>query len=106
MIGVVGAGTMGAGIAYTAALHGYSVRCIDADPGVVQKAIAGLREMADKRVAQGKMSHQQQGEVFGRLLTAANIAELRDSDFVIEAIVEDAAVKRKLFMELDRLCPP
>src|SRR5262245_48954315 len=97
---------MGAGIAYTAAFHGYDVRCIDSDPAIVSKAIDGLRDMADKRVAQGKMTQPQRDKLFARLRPAESMNSLRDAAFVIEAIVEDMAAKRKLFTDLERICPP
>lgn len=106
VIGVVGAGTMGAGIAYTAAVHGYQVRLTDAAPGAVDKGIAGLREMAEKRVTQHKMSRRQCDEIFAALHPAATLAELRDADVVIEAILEDARAKQNLFVELERVCTP
>lgn len=95
---------MGSGIAYTAASHGYNVVCVDTDATLVKKAFVGLRELADRRINSGKMSHIQCDETFARLQVGDKLAALKDADFVIEAVAEDMPLKRKIFGELDRFC--
>lgn len=106
IIGVVGAGTMGAGIAHAAAAHGCQVLCFDSDAGIVKKAMASLSERLDQKVKAEKLSAYQRDETMGRLRAADKLADLAAASFVIEAVVEDLGAKRKIFGELDRVCSP
>jgi 3-hydroxybutyryl-CoA dehydrogenase len=97
-IGVVGAGTMGAGIAQVAAVAGRRVLIADMVPGAAERAVAGIRDRVKAQVAKGRLSVDP-----GALdLTAVDSADgLAESGVVIEAIIEDLAVKRALFAELE-----
>jgi 3-hydroxybutyryl-CoA dehydrogenase len=105
-ISVLGAGTMGAGIAYVAAAAGMDVRLYDA----AEQAVAnGLRRVAgdlDGAVARGKLAAEDAQAARARVSGAATVAEaVTDADVVVEAVVEDMAVKRALFAEVERLVP-
>jgi 3-hydroxybutyryl-CoA dehydrogenase len=98
LVGVVGAGTMGAGIAQVAAVAGRRVLIADAVPGAAARAVAAVRDRVKAQVAKGRLSVDP-----GALdLTAVeSVAELAGCAVVIEAVVEDLAVKRALFAELE-----
>jgi 3-hydroxybutyryl-CoA dehydrogenase len=97
-IGVVGAGTMGAGIAQVAAVAGRRVLIADTVPGAAERAVTGIRDRIKAQVAKGRLSVDPDALD----LTAVDSADgLAESSVVIEAIIEDLAVKRALFAELE-----
>jgi 3-hydroxybutyryl-CoA dehydrogenase len=97
---VVGAGQMGAGIAQVVAASGRRVSLHDAAPGAVERGLATMRGSLEKLAAKGGADPD---EVLGRV---APVEELVPADLMIEAVVEDAAVKRELFRQADELLPP
>ncbi|MFY0989274.1 3-hydroxyacyl-CoA dehydrogenase PaaH [Halomonas sp. C05BenzN] len=106
VIGVIGAGAMGAGIAQVAAQSGHPVRLYDNRDGAAQAGIDGVRRQLEKRVARGKMAQDEVEAIVGRMTPATTLAELADSRLVVEAIVENLEVKRGVFAELESLCDP
>lgn len=105
-ISVTGAGQMGAQIAVQAALHGFDVRLHDISGKQLDKALSENRKHLDRRVSKGKLTAEALDQTFRRLTTTESLAEACDgTDFVIEAVVEILEVKKKVFAELDRLCP-
>ena len=105
-IGIVGAGAMGAGIAQIAAAAGHTVRLLDNREGAAAQAIEGIKAQFIKMSAKGKMTPDAAQAASARLLPACAVAELADTGLVIEAIVENLDIKRKLFLELEGLCGP
>lgn len=105
-IGVVGAGTMGAGIAQLAAQSGFQVILADAAPEFVQKGLAGIRGRLEGQVAKGKLPRERAEEILAAIRPAAELADLAAADLVIEAITEQLEVKEDLFRNLDRICRP
>ncbi len=103
LVGVIGSGTMGAGIAQVAALAGHVVVLYDSRVDAVPKAIQGIRQNLDKLVSKGKLSAEAAEGASARLRAALSLSELRESGIVIEAIVEDLEVKRQLFAELENI---
>ena len=101
VVAVIGAGAMGAGIAQVAAQAGHTVRLLDAREGAAEQAIANIRKMFGKLADKGRMSAEQAEAAGARLLPAASNQEFADAALVIEAIVENLDVKRKLFAELE-----
>lgn len=101
VIGVVGAGVMGAGIAQVAAAAGHRVVLVDAQPGVAVRAKAKLAEALGKLVEKGRMSAGESTALLARLEPAENVAALAPAAVVIEAIVEDLAAKRALFTAVE-----
>jgi 3-hydroxybutyryl-CoA dehydrogenase len=99
-IGVVGAGTMGQGIAISCALAGYSVLLYDIDSDFCDKALLLIRKTLDTSVEKGKLTQQASDEGFSKINKAAQISDL-SADLVIEAVVENLEVKQKLFLELE-----
>lgn len=106
MIGVVGAGTMGAGIAQVAAAAGHPVRLFDARDGAVAAGLERTRRGLDRLIERGRKSAGEVEALMARIRPAGSLAELAEAGLVIEAIVEDLAAKQSLFSELETHCAP
>jgi 3-hydroxybutyryl-CoA dehydrogenase len=104
-IGVVGAGTMGNGIAQVFAQSGFEVRLIDAVAPALDRARTTIDTSLGKFVEKGKMSAADRDAAVGRLSTGTDIAALADVDYVVEAIIEEVDAKRDLFGQLDTITP-
>ncbi|HEX6324806.1 MAG TPA: 3-hydroxybutyryl-CoA dehydrogenase [Vicinamibacterales bacterium] len=105
-VGVIGAGTMGNGIAQVFAQSGFEVRVHDAAPAAIDRARANIEKSLGKFVEKGKLTAEQRDAAVGRIQPAASIDALADVDYIVEAIVENADVKRRLFADLDRVTRP
>jgi 3-hydroxybutyryl-CoA dehydrogenase len=106
-ITVLGAGTMGHGIAQAAIAAGFNVVLYDVDQAFVDKGVARIRKSFGKRVEKGKLSREKADAAMSLLKTATDLREAaKDADFVIEAVPEDLGLKKKLFAELDKICKP
>jgi len=105
-IGVVGAGQMGAGIAHVAALAGKDVLLTDVSPGLVEKGIAVVRKNLGRQVEKGKVAAEAAEAALSRIVAASDVAAFGEADLVVEAIVENEAVKRDLFARLDAAAKP
>ena len=103
-VGVVGAGTMGAGIAQIAALGGYETRLHDPVPAALEAGIERLRAALAKGVAKGRWSEEEAEAASARAGGAASLAELGECDLVIEAAPERLELKRELFAALADAC--
>ncbi|KAF2286047.1 hypothetical protein GH714_009927 [Hevea brasiliensis] len=101
-VGVVGNGQMGSGIAQLAALHGLHVWLLDTDPDALSKARKSVTSNIHRLVSKGHLSQAAFNDAVGRLYCTSKLEELREADFVIEAIVESEDVKKKLFLEVDK----
>jgi 3-hydroxybutyryl-CoA dehydrogenase len=106
LVGVVGAGTMGAGIAQVAAVSGHPVLIVDAAPGAAERAVIGVRERVKAQVAKGRLNVDPDALDLAAVDSSAGLAALADRGIVIEAIVEDLAVKRAFFAELEDVVGP
>lgn len=105
-IAVVGAGTMGRGIAQCAATAGYRVVVIDADAAALERGIAAVRDALGALVDKGKITGAERNAAIGRIATAPTLAEgSREADLVVEAVPESLELKTKIFRELDDLAP-
>jgi 3-hydroxybutyryl-CoA dehydrogenase len=105
-IGVVGAGTMGHGIAQVAAQNGYDVVLVDAAPAALERGRTQIGKGLERLVAKAKLSAEERDQALGRLTTAGDLGALAQADLVVEAVVEREDVKRTVLSELDRLCAP
>ena len=105
-IGVIGAGTMGNGIAQVFAQAGFTVRLVDVAAPMLDRARATIEKSVGKFVEKGKLSAADRDATLGRLSTTTSIDRLIDADFVVEAIVENAEIKSALFGQLDAITPP
>ena len=106
VIGVVGAGAMGRGIAQLFAQSGHRVLLHDAAPGAATAAQASVADAIGKLADKGKITREAFDDTLARLQPVASLAELAPADVVIEAIIEDLAVKKRLFAELESLVAP
>ena len=105
-ITVIGAGAMGSQIAMVCALAGYDTDVVDIAQDAVDRAEAQLHERMDRDVAKQRRTAEDVAAAFGRLtFTTDRDGCAAQADVVIEAAVEDLGIKRKLFAELDRICP-
>ena len=100
-IGIVGAGTMGHGIAHVAALAGCEVRLFDIDEARVGAGMTRVRANMDKGVEKGKLAPADRDAALARIHACTRLAELADSDLIVEAVPEKIDLKRDLFRELD-----
>jgi 3-hydroxybutyryl-CoA dehydrogenase len=105
-VGVIGAGTMGNGIAQVFAQSGFNVRLHDAAPGAVDRARATIEKSLGKFVEKGKLAAADKDAALGRLQSASSLEALADVDFVVEAIVEQLDVKHALLSRLDAIVRP
>jgi 3-hydroxybutyryl-CoA dehydrogenase len=105
-IGVVGAGTMGNGIAQVFAQSGFDVRIVDAAAGALDRARSTIEKSLAKLVEKGRLTVEQRDQALGRLSAGTSVDALSDADYVVEAIFEDRESKRSLFARLDQLTRP
>jgi len=105
-VGVIGAGTMGNGIAQVFAQTGFTVRVIDSVPAALDRAKGTIEKSLAKFVEKGKLQAADRDAALGRLSFGGAIETLADADYVVEAIAEDVGAKRALFARLDALTRP
>lgn len=103
---VIGAGTMGAGIAQVLSAAGIEVILKDVQQDFVDRGLANIKRMYDSRVKKGTLSQTEADYLFANVKGTTEYAGFEDVDLVIEAALETIEVKRGVFTELDRLCPP
>src|SRR5574337_1069350 len=106
-IAVIGAGTMGRGIAYAAALGGYRTILEDVSPHMLEQGLSYIRETFEDGVARGKVTPQQKDHALTHLSTARSVEEAcREADLVIEAVPEQMELKVDIFCILDKFAKP
>jgi 3-hydroxybutyryl-CoA dehydrogenase len=105
-VGVVGAGTMGGGIAQLMAASGLEVVLNDLDDGALERGMARISDGPQRRVSRGTTSAADRESTLGRIKSSARLADLRDCDVSVEAAAEDVSLKIRLFGELDRIAKP
>ena len=103
-VGIVGSGIMGSGIAEVAGKAGFEVSLRSRQQNTADRMMAGLEKSLAKQVDKGKLDAGERDTVLGRVRAVTDLGELAECDLVIESIVEDLAVKKHLFNELDRVC--
>ncbi|WP_227466988.1 3-hydroxyacyl-CoA dehydrogenase family protein [Nocardioides lijunqiniae] len=102
-IGVIGLGTMGAGIAEVFARHGFAVVGVEQGEEGLERGRQHLANSTDRAVKREKLTEAEQAELLGRITFTTSLEDLRDADFVIEAVVESLATKKAIFAELDSI---
>jgi 3-hydroxybutyryl-CoA dehydrogenase len=105
-IGVIGAGTMGNGIAQVAAEAGYEVIMRDIEDNFVHRGMSTINKNLGRAVDKGKKSKEEAEEVISRIRGTTNLEDLKNADLVIEAVIENMELKRELYKDLDRICLP
>jgi 3-hydroxybutyryl-CoA dehydrogenase len=101
---VVGAGTMGAGIAQVFATNGFEVVLNDIKEEFVDRGYNGISKGLSKLVEKGKMEETKKNEIVGRIHKSVNLEDAKDCDLVVEAIIEKMEIKKELFKKLDEIC--
>ena len=103
---VIGGGTMGNGIAHTAAAAGFDVTLVDVAAEVLQRAVSTISGNLQRGVDKGKMTAGEKQDVLSRIRTTTEMNDMAGADIVIEAIIENLAAKTELFQKLDKLTGP
>ncbi|HEX9729565.1 MAG TPA: 3-hydroxybutyryl-CoA dehydrogenase [Gemmatimonadales bacterium] len=101
-IAVVGAGTMGNGIAHVFALNGSQVRLVDIDAAQLERALATIRKNMDRQIKQGALTEADRDAALARITSSGSLAEVSDAELVVEAASERPDLKFAIFEELDR----
>ena len=104
-VGVLGAGLMGSGIAQVAAVNGYEVTVLEVNEQVLNKGLGGIEKSLSKFVEKGTLSAEAKTATMERLHGTTKIEDLVAADIIIEAIIENLAIKRETYAKLDQLCP-
>src|SRR5437867_78671 len=105
-IGVVGLGTMGAGITEVFARTGCGVVAVEVDEAALERGRASVTGSTDRAVARGKLSPADRDALLGRIRFEIGLSHLSDVDLVVEAVPEHLDLKQRIFAELDRVCKP
>lgn len=105
-VGIVGAGTMGSGIAQKMAQEGLEVTLLDINEEKVKKGINGIKEMLDQGVEHNVFTLEKAGATLDRIKGTISYEDLRDMDLVVEAVFEDQKLKGEIFRKLDEICEP
>jgi 3-hydroxybutyryl-CoA dehydrogenase len=103
-IGIIGAGTMGHGIALVSAQAGFDVLLNDIKDEYVQKGLTSIEKFLSKSVEKGKMTPEDKKNILAKIHGTTKLEDLKDVDLVIEAIIEQVAVKKEVFQKLDAIC--
>ncbi len=103
IIGVIGAGTMGSGIAQTAASNGFDVVMCDIQQDFVERGVQNIGKSLDRFVKKETITEENKNEILGRIKTTTNLEELKDCSLIVEAATENFDIKKQLFERLDEL---
>jgi len=106
IIGVIGAGTMGNGIAQTAASKGYDVLICDIKEDFLQRGVANIDKSLDRFVKKETITADQKTEILGRIKTTTRLEDLKNCSLIVEAATENFDIKKGIFQTLDEICPP
>ncbi len=105
-VAVIGAGTMGSGIAQVAAEAGFDVILRDIEDNFVHRGMSSINKNLGRAVDKGKKSREEAEAVVSRIRGTTNLEDLKEADLVIEAVVENMDLKKELYGELERVCRP
>ena len=104
-VGVVGCGTMGAGIVQVCAQSGYPVIVSETNETLLNKGLTAINSILSRNVEKGKLSPPDKEAILGRIKGTTSIQDFADCDLVIEAVIESLELKKQIFAELDKVCP-
>ena len=105
-IGVVGCGIMGSGIAQNCGQSGYQVVALDVSEEIVNKGLKVIISSLKRSVDKGKISQQDMDAILGRIKGTTSMNDFTECDLTIEAVIEELELKKKIFSQLDQICPP
>ena len=103
IIGVIGAGTMGNGIAQTAASNGFDVVLCDISQEFVDKGVANVGKSLDRFVKKEKITEDEKSKILGRITATTNLEDLKNCDLIVEAATENFEIKKQIFQKLDEI---
>jgi len=104
-VGVVGCGQMGGGITQVCAQSGYQVVVSEINDELLNKGLASINSFLAKSVEKGKITQQDKDATLSRIKGTTNPKDFQDCDLIIEAVIENMDLKKKIFAELDKICP-
>ena len=104
-VAVLGAGTMGSGIAHVFAQHGWTTALSDVSPPALEQALENIRRNLERQVKKGTLTSEQRDTALGRIRTATLVDAAATADLIVEAATEDPVTKFKIFRELDQAAP-
>jgi 3-hydroxybutyryl-CoA dehydrogenase len=105
-IAVIGAGTMGNGIAHTAAMTGFPVTLVEVSQEFLDRGMATIAKNLQRGVDKGKMTAAEKDAILARITPSLHLEEVADADIVVEAVIEDFPTKAELFRSIDRIAKP
>jgi 3-hydroxybutyryl-CoA dehydrogenase len=103
-LGIIGFGQMGSGIGQVFAQSGYEVIAVDSSEEMIGKGLKGIEERLAGRVEKGKLSLAEKESIVGRIKTSTKLEDLKHCDLIEEAVPEDLDLKKKTFIQLDKIC--
>lgn len=104
-LGVLGCGQMGSGIVQVFCQSGYEVVAVDTDEQMLERAVKSIDKRLAGRVEKGKLDQVEKDRIMDRITTSTKMEDLRDCDLIEEAVPEELELKKKVFAELDKICP-
>ena len=104
-VGVVGCGLMGSGITQICAQSGYQVVVLEINDELLNKGLASISSFLTRNVKKGRVSQSEKEATLARIKGTTNTKDFGDCDLVIEAVIENLDLKKKIFAELDKICP-
>lgn len=104
-VGVIGAGTMGNGIAHVFSLSGFEVTLVDLKKEILDKAMTTIKKNMERQIKKEKITQEDMDRALKRITPSLSLDETRDSQVVVEAVYEDADLKKEIFTKLDSICP-
>jgi len=104
-VGVIGCGAMGSGITQVCAQSGYEVIALEVNDELLNKGLASINSALTRSVDKGKISQQDKDSILGRIKGTTKAQDFSGGDLIIEAVSENMELKKKLFAEVDRICP-
>jgi 3-hydroxybutyryl-CoA dehydrogenase len=105
-VGVVGCGLMGGGIVQVAAQVGYDVKVSEANDALLEKGLKSIKSILARNVEKSRMAQEEMDRILGQIQGTTKLSDFSDRDLVIEAVSENLELKKRLFADLDKICPP
>ena len=105
-LGVIGCGQMGGGIVQVAAQAGYDVKVSEVNDALLQKGLAVIKSNLSRNVEKARMTKDEMDATLKRIQGTTHTSDFSDRDLIIEAVVENIELKKKIFTELDKISPP
>ena len=105
-VGIIGCGQMGGGIVQTCTQAGYDVKVTEINQTLLDKGLNNIKSNLNRNVEKGRMSKDEMEAVLSRIHGTMNLSDFSDRELVVEAVIENMDMKKKLFIELDKICLP